>query len=99
MPLELSTPDFRDAWKDWLAYRKEIRKPLKPRSLRSQLSHLATFGADVATEAIREAIRNQWQGLFPEKVQTRRGGADPLSGIKEFMARHRAKEEGASHDA
>jgi len=72
LPAELDTPEFRGAWADWLAYRREIAKPLKSeRSVRQQLDTLRRYGPEKAAECIRTSIGNQWQGLFPDKEKRR----------------------------
>jgi hypothetical protein len=78
-PKNLDTPTFRTAWDDWLAYRRERRLPaLKPRSVEAQLAKLAEWGWAAAVSAIRNSIRNGWQGLFEPKSPP--GGAGPGGG-------------------
>jgi hypothetical protein len=67
IPEILRTPAFEAAWADWVNYRKEARKALKPMCAAEQLSFLATLGPDGAVTAIRNSIRNSWQGLFEPK--------------------------------
>ncbi len=66
LPPELETPDFRQAWSDWQAYRREIKKPLRNMSLAQQLRDFSALGADRAIQQIRQSIKNGWQGLFAE---------------------------------
>lgn len=75
IPPELDTEQFRRAWGEWKAERAAKKcRPLTPTGEARQLKHLATFGPAVAVEAIETSLRNQWQGLFPEKVQPRSPG-------------------------
>lgn len=70
IPPEIDTPDFRRAWADWKADRAARRvKPLTQAGEIRQLKHLATFGPAVAIEATETSLRNQWQGIFPERLQ------------------------------
>lgn len=55
-----------DAWKRWVNYRKEIRKPLKPVSIPAAQRKLAAFGSD-QTAVVEQSIANGWQGLFELK--------------------------------
>ena len=55
------------AWNRWVAYRKDIRKPVKPASIPAAQRKLAALGADQA-EAVEESIANGWQGFFPPKT-------------------------------
>lgn len=69
LPAELNTPGFREAWEQYVAYRRKARiKPLLPESVRAQWRKLATYGPDIARLAIGESIGNGWQGIFPERV-------------------------------
>jgi len=67
VPSALDTPEFREAWGEWIASRKSRRQALSERAARSQLEALAGIGAAGAVACIRESIRNDWRGLFPEK--------------------------------
>lgn len=64
-PLGLDTESFRAAWADWIGYRRERKlRAYGERSVRAQLSRLASWGASRACESIRLSIANGWQGLF-----------------------------------
>lgn len=52
------------AWEQWLTYRKEIRKPLKPVSFALAQKKLASFG-DQQMAVVENSITNGWTGLFP----------------------------------
>ena len=82
LPLELDTPDFRAAWAEWLAYRKERHLgTYKPIGLRRQLRALAAVGPQSAIAAIEQSIQQNYQGLFPKPVKTHRtAGAGEFSG-------------------
>ena len=54
------------AWERWEAYRREIRKPIKPGSVQAAQLKLAGFGADQAA-VVEESIAQGWTGLFPLK--------------------------------
>ena len=68
IPDELDTPGFRKAWRDWLGYRREKRKPVSTRAANMQLRRLAACGPAAAVAAIEMSIGNDWQGLFPGKM-------------------------------
>jgi hypothetical protein len=78
-PLPLDTPEFKAAWGEWTAYRRERRlATLKPRSVTAQLAKLAEYGHDGAIESIRESIAQNYQGLFPPKLINGRNAGQPL---------------------
>lgn len=62
-PEVLRTPEFRDAWADWLGYRIEIRHKLTPSTAQRQLKHLAGIGVTRAIATIELSITKGWQGL------------------------------------
>jgi hypothetical protein len=73
---EFDTDAFRDAWKNWMLYRSERRKPV---SLRAAKQQLATFAQWVKTgssvgdliASIEQSIANDWQGLFEPRGGSR----------------------------
>lgn len=63
-PEQLRTPEFDQAWLNWLAYRsEEIRKPVTQRSGDMALGQLASIGPARAVAAIKHTIAMGWQGL------------------------------------
>lgn len=65
IPENLKTPEFLVAWSEWLADRKERKKPVTSRAARMQLDDLALMGPELAVKSIKQSIANRWQGLFP----------------------------------
>ena len=49
-------------WKEWVKYRKEIKKSLTERSVKMQVKFLAKQKDPI--ETIEKAIRNRWRGLY-----------------------------------
>lgn len=56
---------FIHVWKEWIEYRKSIKKKLTEFSVKKQLKFLELEPNPI--EVINQSIRNQWQGLFPLK--------------------------------
>jgi hypothetical protein len=75
LPKSLATEQFNLKWQEWLAYRKEKRKPVSKRAAEKQLATLESHGEAVAIAAIDQAIASDWQGLFPEKLRRRTGSS------------------------
>lgn len=70
-PKGVSLPDFIDPnlWQKYLAYKKERREKLSTEGIEMKFSEWAKWaseGIDV-NECIREAMRNEWQGVFKPK--------------------------------
>jgi hypothetical protein len=63
-PKELDREDVKQAWRDWIDHRAELRKPLTSAAIRRQLAFLAALGPDGAVASIEQSIMNGWQGLF-----------------------------------
>ncbi|MFH1745469.1 MAG: hypothetical protein ABIG44_00330 [Planctomycetota bacterium] len=64
LPLLLDTSEFRKAWGEWEAYRKEMRKPLTESTIKRQIGKLEKLGHDTAIETIERSIEHGWTGLF-----------------------------------
>lgn len=80
IPDKLNTPRFRKAWDDWLADRRDRRKPLTVRAQEIQLGKLARWGEQAAIASIERSIANGWQGLFEPQDMPRDSddALDPL---------------------
>ena len=70
-PKGVLLPDFIDPnlWQEYLAYKKERREKLSSKGIEMKFSEWAKWdaeGIDV-NECIREAMRNEWQGVFKPK--------------------------------
>jgi hypothetical protein len=68
LPDVLNNDVFLEAWADWVRHRSEIRKPLKPTTIKKQLKKLAAMGVVRAVAAIEHSIANGYQGLFEPKT-------------------------------
>nr|DAX64720.1 MAG TPA: helix-turn-helix domain protein [Caudoviricetes sp.] len=70
-PKGVSLPDFIDPnlWQEYLAYKKERREKLSSKGIEMKFSEWAKWaseGIDV-NACIREAMANEWQGVFKPK--------------------------------
>ena len=68
-PASLDTPDFRTAWTEYLAFRREnkFREP-QPMSVSKQFRAMEKWGVVAAISAIENTIRNNYQGIFEPKA-------------------------------
>ena len=89
-PKGVSLPDFIDPnlWQEYLAYKKERREKLSTKGIEMKFSEWAKWaseGIDV-NECIREAMRNEWQGVFPPKpsYKTQNGLSLSVEDVKRF---------------
>jgi hypothetical protein len=71
-PPPFSSPEFAQAWADWVQCRKEQRKPLRPTTVRYQFRQLAKLTERHAVETLLYSIANGYQGLFPDAVLRQR---------------------------
>jgi hypothetical protein len=69
IPEKLDTPEFRQAWMEWMEYRMGAKKKLiNPIvTFRVHLRKLESFGHAGALLAIETAINKGWQGIFEIK--------------------------------
>jgi hypothetical protein len=67
LPDSFINKEFLSAWFDWIDYRFAIKKKLIEASAKEQINFLIQQPSPV--NVIRESIKNQWQGLFKEKIQ------------------------------
>ena len=89
-PKGVSLPDFIDPnlWQEYLTYKKERREKLSTKGIEMKFSEWAKWaseGIDV-NECIREAMRNEWQGVFPPKpsYKTQNGLSLSVEDVKRF---------------
>ena len=69
----LGIPDWIDVndWKDFLAMRKAIRKPMTPRAITmmfSKLEQMNKKGINVS-QVLQRSILNNWSDVYEPKVQ------------------------------
>lgn len=60
--------NFTEALAEFEAHRVEIRKPLKPVGRKRLYADLSSWGEAEATEALRQAVRSGYQGVFRPKA-------------------------------
>ena len=75
----------QSAWERWVAFRKAIRKPIKPASEHAMKLKLARYGAQQEA-VVNQSIENQWQGLFDLKVAKPAPGDKPVKTDKQIAA-------------
>lgn len=69
LPKSLDSPLFREAWIEYVDYRKERHLPkLLRRSVTERWKECEIWGVEASVNSIRQAIANGWQGLFPPKA-------------------------------
>ena len=62
-PEVLQTDEFKKAWAEWNAHRKEIKHPLKPTQAAKQIKKFAEWGVARSIRAIDYTIEKGWQGI------------------------------------
>ncbi len=82
LPLPYDGEDFAEAWANWEAFRKEIRKPITPTIRRVQFQLILKMGKALAIEAITQSINSNWSGLFAPKTHGNGNGSVSTNGAK-----------------
>ena len=66
IPATLDTPDFREAWAEWLEHRQaDLKRPMSERAERMALKRLAEMGPAAGIAAIEHSIAGGYRGIFP----------------------------------
>jgi hypothetical protein len=58
---------MRQAWRDWLQHRSEIKHKMTPLAQRQQLAQIAKWTEEQAIDNIHAAIRSGWRGLYESR--------------------------------
>jgi hypothetical protein len=77
--LPFSSKSFEDAWFKWIEYRKEIKKQLKPTSIKLQWKQFILWGEKKSIDSINHSITNGWTGLFEPRNFSNQNQKQPLS--------------------
>ena len=68
LPVELDADEFRDAWTDWLEYKREIKKPYTSmRGVKSQITRISKWGLGRAVDAIIYSMAQNYDGIYEDK--------------------------------
>jgi len=86
-PESIDTPESRKAWDEWINYRRESKKPLKPQSQQAQLNRIAEWGPQRLIAAVSHSIAQGYQGLFEPGGKT--NGSITQSQLQNRFARER----------
>ncbi len=73
-PLPLVLPhgeNFKRTWVEWVIYRTKTKKRLSRFAQEKQLALLQGLTEQEAVDCINRSIANDWQGLFPEKKNSK----------------------------
>jgi len=67
IPKYLNNPDFVRTFHEFVAHRKEIKKPLTQRAGDKLLKKLCLYSCNDAIKMLDQSIENSWQGVFELK--------------------------------
>ena len=72
---------LNESFKDYIEYRKSIRKPLTGKGIELAIKKLDSLTADndIKIEIINQSIMNGWTGLFPLKSDSKNSVKDKLN--------------------
>jgi len=80
IPETLDTKSFREAWQDWIEYRRERKPKVTAQAAKAQLKKLTELGNDRAIAAIENSIASGYQGIF-ERTGNYRPGTPQIGRI------------------
>lgn len=67
LPEDLDTPEFREAWLEWVKYRKKIKKPFPAAAAPAMWRKAQQAGVQAAIDGFETSMANGWQGTFPKR--------------------------------
>jgi hypothetical protein len=78
---------LNESFKDYIEYRKSIRKPLTGRGIELAIKKLnsLTSDNDIKIEIINQSIMSRWTGLFPLKKEHTSSGSTYIDAINNRM--------------
>lgn len=88
------TEKLSKSLKDWIEYRKQIKKPIKQMSLDGLIKKHSDRPADELAAMIEQSIANGWQGIFELKEVKNHGRAGKF--VENIGTGNEAGEEGGS---
>ncbi len=62
-----ASEQFKQAWTEWLAHKKQKRSSVTAVSAKKQAKLLAGFSIDVAIQMLEQSMTNGWAGIFELK--------------------------------
>jgi hypothetical protein len=77
--LPFGSEAFINAWKSWVAYRKQLKRKLTDASVQAQFKDFVLWGEAKSIDAIERSIRQGWQGLFEPTGNVAKGNTKPLT--------------------
>lgn len=81
IPASLDTPEFREIWAKWIAYRKKKSgKSFTEYAAELNLANLKKYSPEIAIEALKQAIAGGWSSLWPDRVQAKHDAKPPPQG-------------------
>jgi len=64
IPPEFDTPEIADELQNWLAFRRETKKPVRSWRTITEIFNRFSANPEALAPAIRHSIANGWQGIF-----------------------------------
>ena len=68
--LPFQSEEFKEAWKKWETFRREIKKPLTNSTIKMQLKQIEAWGEQRAIKIIDNCVLNGWYGLKEYNVSS-----------------------------
>lgn len=81
LSLPFVSDKFKEAWNEWVNYRKTIKKKMTEMTMIKQLSTLSKMGEPASIAAINQSIEKGWTGLFEAKNEPSKAKGSLLDGF------------------
>ncbi len=73
IPEDLNTPEFLEAYEEFMAHRREKRQAVTPIAHARMMKRMQRSGVEISIQAIHQAIENGWTGVFPDRIKRSKG--------------------------
>jgi len=91
MVMPFDSEEFKSTWMMFLDYKRKRRSPYTSKQgMQAALKKCGNYPEEVAIQALIEAMSNNWQGFFPDKIKIKNGKQQPTNNQEQFE-RLRAK--------
>ena len=84
LPESLDCPEFREVWKQFKAYRKEVKRPFTDNARKLTLNRLAKVTPETAIAAIHATIERGWSGVDPAWLKRNGNRGQPIKADRDY---------------
>lgn len=69
-----SSPEFMEAWNEFVEHRGQMKKKLTPLAAQRLLTKLCGYALPVSISALQTSVERGWLGVFPDNIKSTQPG-------------------------